>query len=378
MILLAGLLTALAATDPALVWEVRPGFRDFGRIVVAGDVVLTGNVTGTGGTWAFRASNGARLWHAPGVLVSGPVTDGRAAFSINVGSGLSAYDLQSGTLRWRAADADGVPSANLAVAGGRVYAPGERGGLRAYDASAGSLIWEHAYHPGADRGSCPTTPVLADGVVYFGGGEDDQRRQGVSLWALDAASGKALWRYAARPDPGLRVGRCVSAPAFSQGVVVVTSQHVIFGVDARSGEERWRQAVVRQTGGAKSLRVLSPPVTAGERVYAMAEDALIGWDLRDGQQTFEFKGTFPGPSRIRNIVAADGLLFFTANFEQPEARQNRQGFLYALDPATGAVRWKHRSNRDLRYVDQWPTVFFAVADNSIYYENNSLLAKLRQ
>lgn len=378
MKVVAWMLTAIGVVGPDLVWEARPGFRDFGRIVVADEVVLTGNVTGTGGTFAFSATTGKLLWRAPGVLLSGPVTDGRFGYSVNSGVGLSAYDLESGKVIWRVPDADGDSRANLRVERGRVYVAGERGTMRAYQSSTGSLAWEHAYFPGTGRGSCPTTPAVSDGVVYYGGGEDDQRRQGVFLWALDAASGKELWRFAAKPDPNLRRGVCVSAPAVSDGVVAVTSGHVIFGVDAKTGEERWRQAVVREMGGARRLQVLSPPLVADGRAYAMAEDALIGWRLRDGRQEFEFRGRFPTASRIRNIVAAGGLLYFTANFEQPPSKVNQQSFLYALDPVAAQVTWKHRVNRDVQYVEDWPTTFFAVSGNDVYYENHGLLVKLRQ
>jgi hypothetical protein len=38
-------------------------------------------------------------------------------------------------------------------------------------------------------------------------------------------------------------------------------------------------------------------------------------------------------SRRRNVETAGGLICFTANFEQPKEKGNRQGLLYTLDPA---------------------------------------------
>lgn len=374
---LLGMLGTLATADPSVVWEARLGFRDFGRIVVVGDVVLTGNPTGNGGTVALSAATGKLLWRTPGILLSGPVTDGRVAYSLNAGAGLGAFDLRTGKALWRVPDAGGDQRANLLVEGGRVFMVGERGTLRAYDAATAALVWEHTYFAGPGRGSCPTTPTIADGVLYYGGGEDDQRREGVWLWALDVASGQERWRFAAKPDPALRKGRCMRGPAVANGVVTVTTEHVIIGVDARSGAERWRQATVRGPRGAQRYGILSRPVVAGGRVHAITDDALIGWDMESGRQVFELPGTYPSASAGRSIVASDGVLYFVANFEQPESKSNRGGFLYAVDASTGQMRWRHRVNRDVQYVNQWPTSFFAVSGNDVYYENNGFLAKLR-
>jgi len=377
MYVIAWLLAAVGAVEPSVVWEARLGFRDFGRIVVVGDVVITGNVTGTGATVALSAATGKLLWRTPGTLLSGPVTDGRAVYTVSAGTGLGAFDVKTGRALWRVPNVDRDTPVNVLAEGGRVYVVDGRGRARAYDAARGALAWEHTYFAGQGHGSCPTTPTLADGVLYYGGGEDDQRGDGVWLWALDAASGRELWRFAAKYDTALRKGRCVRRPAVGDGIVIVTTEHVVIGVDARLGTERWRQAVVRGPRGAQRYGVLSSPVVAGGRVYAITDDALIGWELASGRQAFELPGTYPGPNGIRHIVASEGTLYFVANFEQPGTKTNREGFLYAVDAATAHVRWRHRVNRDVQYVDQWSTRFFAVVGSDVYYENHGFLAKLQ-
>ena len=81
---------------------------------------------------------------------------------------------------------------------------------------------------------------------------------------------------------------------------------------------------------------------------------------------------------MRLLVAAGGGLYFTATLTEPRQKENPQGFLYAFDPATSQMKWSHRVNRDQPYVAQWSTTFFHVAGPDTYYENNSILVKLRQ
>lgn len=369
---------AQTAPGQEVLWEARPGFRDFGPMVAANGVVLTGNVTGRGATYAFDAATGKQLWRAAGTQMSAPVTDGRAAYSVNAGVGLSAFDLKTGKVLWNVPKIDDDSPADLVLDGGRVYVAGSDGKLRVFDAATGALRWEHTYYPGEGRGSCPTAPGVAEGVVYYGGGEDASPGQGVFLWALDAETGTERWRFAAKPSRFDRQGQCVTRPVLADGTVAVASDNVLFGLDAATGAVRWRQDVVREVDGREYEWDLSPPLISGGRVYSIVRDALLGWNLRSGRPEFTLRGNFPFESNIRNLVAADGLLYFTANLETPTATSNRQGFLYALDPATERIRWRHRVNRELPYVNEWPTSYFHVAADGIYYENESVLVKLRR
>lgn len=364
-------------TAQEVLWEASPGFRDFGAVVEANGVVLTGNITGRGSTVAFDAATGKLLWRAAGTMMSAPVTDGRTGYSVNAGAGLRAYDLRTGRVLWTVAGVDDDMPADLALADGRVFVAGAYGKLRAFDAATGRAIWEHTYYPGPGRGSCPTAPVVADGVVYYGGGEDASPGLGVFLWALDAATGAERWKFEAKPSRFDRRGRCVSRPVVADGHVAVVSDNVLYALDAGTGAPRWRQDVVRTVDGREYEWHLSPPLIVGGRVYAIVQDALLGWDLQSGRPDFTFRGNFPSQDKIRKLAAADGLLYFTANLETPAATSNRQGFLYAFDPASGRVRWTHRVNRERPYVNEWGTTHFHLATDGIYYENESILVKVR-
>jgi hypothetical protein len=66
-----------------------------------------------------------------------------------------------------------------------------------------------------------------------------------------------------------------------------------------------------------------------------------------------------------------------ANLEQSREQGNRQGFLYALDLNSKQILWRHRVNRELPYVSNWPSTYFHLNGKDLYYENHSLLVKLR-
>jgi outer membrane protein assembly factor BamB len=227
----------------SVAWEARPGFRDFGKMAVSDGVVVTGNATGTGGTFGFHAATEALLWGTHGKQMKGaPAVDSQAAYVVGyvdgLRFGLSSLALKTGKPNWSVEEPDlGIHDAAPLVAPGRVYLISENGKVKAYDSLTGKPVWEQAYGPG--KGKCPTAMSLADGVLYFGGGEVSYGGSaGRFLWALDAATGKVLWRYQAKPEEYDSGGACVTPPAVSGGIVVTASEHVLFALDAKTGALR--------------------------------------------------------------------------------------------------------------------------------------------
>lgn len=380
---IASALLMLTATAQDLVWQTPTGFRAIGEMVLASGRLVTGNVAGSGGIIAVDTQSGKIVWRAPGVMCNGPVSDGRNVYTTvsvdQVTQRLEALDLKSGRMLWSAQGTDwGTDFTRVHVDGGRVFLVGKDGKIRSFDAGTGKLLWTFAYSPG--KGFCPTDIASEGGKIYFGGGEESySRSQGVFLWALDAVSGKEVWRFASKPESYSRIGECVQAPAVSNGVVAVTGSNVMYSLDANMGKLRWQQRVNRMVEGRDRQRILSRPYIAGDRVYAIFEEGLVGWDLSSGTPVFSFDGRFPREQNTRRLQLADGRLFFTANFESPEVTKSRQGFLYALDVTTKQIAWKHRVNRPSQYSDpaNWSTSEFVVADGAVYYANFQFVAKAR-
>jgi outer membrane protein assembly factor BamB len=142
-----------------------------------------------GGMWAFGA-RGASLWQTGG-LSSADYSMPAAADGLLVypgGGGLVALAPSTGRVIWRVPDAGEVERAP-AVSHGVIYTGNADGGyVHAYNLRNGSLLWESD----AGLGESWSSPVLADGVVWFASEEGApvavSQRDGTVLW-----TGSKLW-----------------------------------------------------------------------------------------------------------------------------------------------------------------------------------------
>ena len=130
-----------------------------------------------------------------------------------------------------------------------------------------------------------STPALYKGVGYFG--SDDGH-----LYALDIQTGKLQWKFQA-------AGAVSSSPAVYHGTVYIEAGDAAFhAVDANIGREKW----------------------------TVKTDAPIPPDpklMSNGK--WEFEHASP-------VIAGDAVYFGAAD-----------GYLYALDPATGKQMWRFKT-----------------------------------
>jgi outer membrane protein assembly factor BamB len=255
-------------------------------------------------------------WTFPtgGSIVSSPVLlDGVIFFGSN-DNNVYAVAADSGRQLW--AHATGGPvAATPAIAGGLVYVGSYDGRFYALDAKTGAARWKfrtggerrfeakgvHGLQPHTQTIADPydlylSSPVVANGIVYFGSGDGN-------VYALDAATGAARWKFA--------TGDVVHAsPVFADGVVYVGSwDSWFYAIDAATGKQRWR--------------------------FHGGEDALV-----HNQVGFQ-----------SSPAVVDGVVYTGC----------RDANLYALDAKTGAEKWKVSHN------GSWVITSPAVADGKIYY-----------
>ena len=171
---------------------------------------------------------------------------------------------------------------------------------------------------------------------------------------------------------GLRI---VSSPTWHDGAIVFGSDdgHV-YAVDAATGRQRWMQ----RTDGPVS----STPAIADGRVYVVSYDGhLYALDERsgevlwkfatEGERRFEARGLHGMQPRAQTFAdmfdvylssptVADGAVFFGSG----------DGHLYAVDAASGTLRWKLRTGDVVHaspafadgvvYVGSWDGRLYAV------------------
>lgn len=166
-----------------------------------------------------------------------------------------------------------------------------------------------------------SSPVYADGTLFFGG--DDG-----SIYGVDAATGHELWRHATG-------GPVAGSPAVAAGTLYVMSYDgKFYALNARTGVTRWKFA------------------TGGERRFEAR--GLHGFQPRTQTMADPFDVYLSSP-----VVAAGAVYFGSGD-----------GSLYALDAASGALRWKYATGDVVHaspayadgvvYVGSWDSYFYAI------------------
>ncbi len=250
--------------------------------------------------------------------------------------GVSAF----GGLQWRVQTGGPVRSSPV-IAGVTIYIGSGDGNVYAINANTGIARWRHA--TGA---AVASTPAVANGLVYVNGNDGRFR-------AIRAGDGRLAWSFATGAAVPLKWGYesgeiYTSSPALEGSAVVFGAQdgHV-YALDARTGRERWRF----RTGG----RVYSSPAIAGGTVYAADQaGSVFALSLTSGRQIWRFdtEGTrlnsaewgFDRTTVQSSPAVVGGTVYVGA----------RDGFLYAIDRATGARRWRH--DHKVSWVNSSPAV----------------------
>ena len=137
-----------------------------------------------------------------------------------------------------------------------------------------------------------------------------------TVLALDAASGRELWRASA----GAKIAAGVGSDGRHAAVVTRDNELVVF----ESGRERWRQRL--------AARVASAPLVAGERVFVMGVDRVVqAYDAADGRRLWTLQRTGePLTLSLPGVVAPFKNTLLVGQGPR----------LAGVDPDSGQLRWE--------------------------------------
>jgi outer membrane protein assembly factor BamB len=267
---------------------------------------------------------------------------------------------------------------------GRLFVGTNHGLVLAVQAATGHVLWHRQF-----AGCVAASPAVGDGVVYLGF-MDPPPCTGTApsfVAALDARSGRTLWRF--------RAGVVETPPLLAGGRVYFGSwDHRVYAVDARTGRLAWSFA----TGD----RVKDGVALAGGTIFAGSYDGrLYALDARTGQLRWSagggaLGGLYATPSAASGRVfvgSTDGRVYAfsartgaplwstrTGSFVySPAALADGTAFvgsydhrLYALSQTTGAVRWTFDAGAPISGA---PTVlgglvYFSTCGSCSSYEQN--------
>jgi outer membrane protein assembly factor BamB len=178
------------------------------------------------------------------------------------------------------------------------------------------LKWK--FHAG---GAILSSPALANGLAYVGSTDGN-------LYAVDLNSGAMKWKFETK-------ARVVSSPAVAGGLIYFSSYDGWFyAVDALAGKLKWRFK------------------NAGERRFA----------ARHIHGALPIAETMPDPfdCYLSSPAVWNGAVYFGSG----------DGYVYALDAATGALKWKFQTGDVVHaspaiaggtlFIGSWDSYFYAI------------------
>ena len=235
------------------------------------------------------------------------------------------------SLLWSYATGGAVPS-SPSVADGVVYVPSDNPGGHnedyAVNASDGSLVWESTYGY-----ATASSMAFANGVVYFG-------TTNGGLYALNASDGSS--RPCAQPGSGY------SSPAVADGVVYAGAGSGVNAVNAIACSALWNYT----TGGT----VASSPAVANGVVYIGSDDNnLYALNANTGTLLWSY---VTGGAVESSPAVANGVVYVGSDDNK----------VYALNASTGALLWSYTTGAavETRPAIANEVVYIGSTDNNFY------------
>lgn len=233
------------------------------------------------------------------------VSQGAVYFGSSADHKIYALDANTGRVRWTKITGGPVRLAPWVTAG-RVYAGSDDGHVYCLNAADGTVVWDLRAAPDDRRvlghgrmislWPVRTGVLVDDGLAYFGAGIFPA--EGVFLYAVDAATGKEVWRNdSAGEAPQSRVS--------PQGYLLA-SKTTLYAPMARVSPA----AVDRKTGQLLGLTYFGKPV-GGTNTLLDGEQVFTGTEQIVGYQDRQRLGNFPA----RKLVL-DGPLAYMATGQQ--------------------------------------------------------------
>jgi outer membrane protein assembly factor BamB len=156
------------------------------------------------------------------------------------------------------------------------------------------------------------------------------------LSSATVAGLRVRWRF--RLPAGSPFGSFASTPLIADGTVYVQDlTSSVYALDARTGRLRWVRRMKARNDGPNGLAL------AGGHLYGATDTSAFALDPRNGRRLWARRLTNRHEQfvDVAPLVARDRVFVSTVGFP-PGGR----GALYALDAATGKIRWRFETIRD--------------------------------
>jgi len=231
----------------------------------------------------WEAGIGAGVASSRPVMPS-PVVAGGRVFTVDTENVVSAFDMRTGRRQWEVdlvqnEDDDDAAPGGLAWDDGRLFVTTGFGKVIALDAASGKRLWRRSVDMPVHA-----PPTVADGRLFFITVENQLR-------ALSAADGSDIWPpYQALGELARLLGG--PSPAAAGGVVVAPfSSGELVALRGDNGRSLWADSLApaRRTDELSSLaQIRARPAISGGRVVAISAGGILGaFDVRTGQRLWD-------------------------------------------------------------------------------------------
>ena len=199
------------------------------------------------------------------------------------------------------------------------------------------------------------TPILVNGVIYVTTPDN--------LWAVDARSGRQIWRYSYPANQGFHIGHRGVAVRGDLVYLTTPDAHLV-AVDARNGRVRWNIEIADSKRGYWSTN--APLIIRHHLIAGVSGDfdnlpgILKSFDPESGKMQWTFYSTLPpGTPGANSGGATGGQMWMTGTYDaelnllyvgtgNPTPVLNGSvrpgdnkwtGSIVALNPDTGEMKW---------------------------------------
>lgn len=353
---------APSSITDAVIWKFATGKEVTAAPVIDQGVVYCGSTNGQ--FFALDAATGQQLWKFKARF---PISCHAAVQGDTVcfesGNTLHALDRTTGREKWQyvakafrpihAMDLTDYHRSSPVIADGVVYFGDDWGNLNGVDLASGSLTFQFTTEAARPIRS---SPAIKNGIVYFGDWEGD-------VFAVSLADKKTLWKHRlenTRPY----YGAVVSEFLIQDNVLYFGSQHDSFTpLDLATGKPVWHYTDPKHTYLPSTPLLHNGNVIIGTTIRA---NAILCLNQGNLVWSFPVDGIF----FTRPIVHESTLIMNSTNF-------GKTGWLYLLDINNGRLINKiaiEKATPSAPALSE-SRVFLGAGDGCIYALS---LAKLRQ
>ena len=282
-----------------------------------GSVISSANVSQLQQAWTFRITS--KPDGGVGTLAMSPVVVNGVVYIQDMQANVYALDLATGKLRWEyqvnTQELGGPGPDGVAVADGRVYGDTPHTAF-ALSAATGKPVWVDRSLLNSSQGAFSIQPQAVAGRIYLASSLANGPGGGILL-ALDAATGRLIWKFNTMtgPDAAVRADQAGSGGAW-EPPLAGTDGSVTFGI-------------------GNPYESAATAIAHPERL--LYSDSAVNLDAATGTLRWYYQAV---PNDFQDHDLQTSPIAATINGTSVLINAGKTGYVYAINAQTGALLWK--------------------------------------